>query len=247
MTQSATVDSELSVQDIVDALVREIEAGRYPIGSLLPSEAHLQAQFGVTRYRLRAAMESLRKLGVIDSRAGIGTRVQAGSPSPFFVHSQQTLESVLESARSTRLRLLQASVVEADASLAERLHAAPGSRWFLMNTLRYLPGVSRPIGSLKLYTRPEFAGAADRLSTWRGPVFQLLERMYGVKVAVVEQEIDAASLEPALADDLGASPGSPCLEVTRHWFDAAGKLLECSLGVYPQGRSRYRSRLRLGS
>ena len=245
-TESAIRPAARSVRDVVDALVGEIDAGRFPVGELLPSEAALQARFGVTRYKLREAMAALRKLGVIDSRAGIGTRVQARGPAPFFVHSQQTLDSVMESARSTRLRLRHAGPLKADARLAALLRAAPRSSWFLIDTLRYLPGVARPSGSLKLYTRPEFAGAADRVESWRGPVFKLIERQYGVKVAQVEQEIDAAPLDAALAAELGAKAGSPCLQVTRHWFDAAGRLVQCSVGVYPQGRSRYRSRLRLG-
>lgn len=235
----------MSTQDIVDAIVRQIDEGRYPVGGLLPSEADLQAQFGTTRYRLREAMGALRKLGVIDSRAGIGTLVLARNPTPFFVQSQQTLESVMEAARSTQLRLDRAGLVTADLRLAGLLRAAPGSQWFFMDTLRYLRGESRPIGALWLYTRSEFAAAADRVESWNGPVFKLLERLFDVRVAVVEQEIDAAPIESGLAERLDAAPGSPCLQVTRHWLDAAGGLVQCSVGVYPQGRSLYRSRLPL--
>lgn len=247
MAHPTSAGAALTIQDIVDAIVREIDEGRYPVGSLLPSEAQLQAQFGATRYRLREAMSALRKLGVIDSRAGIGTHVLARNPTPFFVHSQQTLESIMEAARTTQLKLERAGLVEADEQLAGLLQAAPGSQWLFLDTLRYLRGEARPTGALWLYMRPEFAGVAERLEGWNGPVFKLIERLYGVGVAVVEQEIDAAPLESRLAERLDAEPGSPCLQVTRHWFDAAGKLVQCSVGLYPQGRSRYRSRLPLAS
>ncbi len=247
MAHPTSAGAALTIQDIVDAIVREIDEGRYPVGSLLPSEAQLQAQFGATRYRLREAMSALRKLGVIDSRAGIGTHVLARNPTPFFVHSQQTLESIMEAARTTQLKLERAGLVAADEQLAGLLQTEPGSQWLFLDTLRYLRGEARPTGALWLYMRPEFAGVAERLEAWNGPVFKLIERLYGVGVAVVEQEIDAAPLESRLAERLDAVPGSPCLQVTRHWFDGAGKLVQCSVGLYPQGRSRYRSRLPLAS
>lgn len=245
MANPTSAGAALSTQDIVAAIVRRIDEGHYPVGSLLPSEADLQAQFGATRYRLREAMGALRKLGVIDSRAGIGTTVLARNPTPFFVHSQQTLDSIMEAARTTKLKLERSGHLRADAQLAGLLRVAPDSDWFFMDTLRYLRNESRPIGALWLYTRPEFAAVAESLEDWNGPVFKLLEQRFGVRVAVVDQEIDAAPLEAQLADRLGAEAGSPCLQVTRHWLDAAGKLVQCSVGIYPQGRSRYRSRLPL--
>jgi DNA-binding GntR family transcriptional regulator len=78
-----------------------------------------------------------------------------------------------------------------------------------------------------------------------GPIFKLIERLYGVRATSVEQEIDACRLEDTLAARLQASAGSAALKVTRHWYDEAGKLIQCSVGLYPEGRSRYRSRLAL--
>lgn len=235
-----------STQELVDTIVRAIDEGRYPVGTLLPSEAQLQEEHDVTRYRMREAMASLRKLGVIDSRAGVGTTVLARNPAPFFVHSQQTLETIVEAARTTQLRLQRSGLVKTDERLAGLLRVEAGSTWFFMDTVRYLRGEHTPTGALWLYTRPEYAGIASRVEAWSGPVFKLIEQAYGVQVATVEQEIDADRLEAGLAARLQAEPGSPCLRVTRHWLDAAGKLVQCSVGIYPQGRSRYRSRLPLG-
>ena len=103
-----------STQELVDTIARAIDEGRYPVGSLLPSEAQLQEEYEVTRYRMREAMASLRKLGVIDSRAGVGTQVLARNPAPFFVHSQQTLETIVEAARTTQLRLQRSGLVKTD-------------------------------------------------------------------------------------------------------------------------------------
>lgn len=231
-----------STTELVDALAREIAAS-YPVGGLLPSEAQLQERFGTTRYRLREAMSALRKMGVVESRAGIGTTVLSRTPSPSFVQSQQTLEGIVEAARTTQLRLVRAQTLPADASTARMLRVDAGTRWMRIDMLRYMRGQAEPIGSTCLYVRPEFDQVPARIDQWVGPVFKLIERLYEVRVASVEQEIDACTLDEGLAAQLQAPSGSAALKVTRHWYDAGGKLIQCSVGLYPEGRSRYRSRL----
>ena len=111
--------------------------------------------------------------------------------------------------------------------------------------LRHMDGEVAPVGTTTLYIRPEFDQVPARVDQWVGPIFKLIERLYGVRVASVEQEIDAARLDDELAAQLQAPLGSAALKVSRHWYDDAGKLIQCSVGLYPQGRSRYRSRLAL--
>ena len=45
---------------ITDALIDEIERGRYKIGGLLPSEPELAKLFGVSRQTVRVALRNLR-------------------------------------------------------------------------------------------------------------------------------------------------------------------------------------------
>jgi DNA-binding FadR family transcriptional regulator len=60
---------------VVDQLGRAIVAGDFAAGDLLPSDAELEARFGVSRTVLREAMKTLSAKGLIVARARIGTRV----------------------------------------------------------------------------------------------------------------------------------------------------------------------------
>ncbi|MBC7804511.1 MAG: GntR family transcriptional regulator, partial [Candidatus Parcubacteria bacterium] len=50
-----------------------LAAGRWPPGALMPSEAELVAEFGVSRMTVNRALRELRSEGLVDRSQGIGT------------------------------------------------------------------------------------------------------------------------------------------------------------------------------
>ena len=68
--------SSVAVASQAARLIREwIEAGTYPVGSLLPSQRDLSEQLGISRTSLREALSTLQGLGLIISRPGKGMYV----------------------------------------------------------------------------------------------------------------------------------------------------------------------------
>ncbi|WP_454885062.1 FadR/GntR family transcriptional regulator [Sphingomonas oryzagri] len=63
-------------QDIARALVREMAAGTYPIGSRLPAERELAAQYNVSRPTIRETMIALEVQNLIEVRVGSGAYVR---------------------------------------------------------------------------------------------------------------------------------------------------------------------------
>ncbi len=61
---------------IIDALGQEIVGGRYQPGDLLPKEADLEVEYGVSRTSVREAMKVLAAKGLVEIRQKIGTRVR---------------------------------------------------------------------------------------------------------------------------------------------------------------------------
>lgn len=56
-------------------LRRQIDSGKYPRGGTIPSEDALAAEHGVSVHTIRRAMAVLRAEGLVEIRAGLGTRV----------------------------------------------------------------------------------------------------------------------------------------------------------------------------
>lgn len=69
-------------QQVFDALRQEIESGRLPVGSRVPSEADLVARFGASRITVGRAVRDLQRQGLVERRVGSGTYVRpAAGPS----------------------------------------------------------------------------------------------------------------------------------------------------------------------
>ncbi|KAF1018295.1 MAG: putative HTH-type transcriptional regulator YurK [Paracidovorax wautersii] len=58
-------------------LTEGITQGRYPLGTLLPTELQLCELYGTSRHTVRAALNELQLLGLVSRRKNVGTRVTA--------------------------------------------------------------------------------------------------------------------------------------------------------------------------
>ncbi|HWK81585.1 MAG TPA: FCD domain-containing protein [Thermomicrobiales bacterium] len=75
--------SSLARVSLVDQIIAQlhalIEAGEWPIGTRIPTEADLGEQFGVGRNTIREAVRALGYAGMLETRQGDGTYVRAYS------------------------------------------------------------------------------------------------------------------------------------------------------------------------
>ncbi|MET0374811.1 MAG: FadR/GntR family transcriptional regulator [Rhizorhabdus sp.] len=62
-------------QDLARSLIAELATGKYPVGSRLPAERELAAQFDVSRPTVREAIIALEVQGLVEVRIGSGAYV----------------------------------------------------------------------------------------------------------------------------------------------------------------------------
>jgi GntR family transcriptional regulator len=67
----------------------------------------------------------------------------------------------------------------------------------------------------------------------------MLEQVYGIRIARVEQSIQAIRLGRRQAALLRAEPGSPALRAIRRYYQEAGPLIELSSAIHPGDRFTY--------
>lgn len=65
-----------ATQNLYLEMLGKIQAGRWPVGSLIPSERALIDEFGVSRIAVREALSMLRGLGLVDVHHGRRTRIR---------------------------------------------------------------------------------------------------------------------------------------------------------------------------
>jgi DNA-binding GntR family transcriptional regulator len=145
------------------------------------------------------------------------------------------------------MRVVGSGEVIADEALAHKLGAKKGQQWVEVSVLRFLPDERTPVGTMSIYLRPEHADVVARIDRSRQPVFSLLERHHGVRIAEVRQQIVAQNIGKATARALDARVGCPALEITRHFLDPQDRVSLVSVGLYPSDRFTHTTRFRLQS
>lgn len=226
-------------------LIDEIESGRYKVGHKIPTEAELQQRYDVSRHTVREALRDLKDQGLVLARAGVGTVVRARTPRTRFMQGVGTLQELIQFVEATRMRVLKKRRFIVDDALAERLRMKAGQQWHEAAVLRFLPNESAPVASMFIYARPEHSDVFERIDSAGLPVFTLIERHHGVRIAEVSQQIIAVTLEPGPARALKVRAGSPALEITRQYTDAQDRLVMASVGLYPSERFSHNTKFRI--
>ena len=81
-------------------LMEGIASGRYPVGSLLPTEFELCDLYEVSRHTVRAAINQLLNQGLVSRRKRVGTRVEASSPRGGYSQSLATVADLAHLAET---------------------------------------------------------------------------------------------------------------------------------------------------
>ncbi|TMR22763.1 winged helix-turn-helix transcriptional regulator [Nonomuraea zeae] len=72
--------TDLVDQYVLEDLLARIHRGDLRPGQVIPSQERLMRDYGVSRARVRRAIEALRQSGLVESVPGRGTRVTPAPP-----------------------------------------------------------------------------------------------------------------------------------------------------------------------
>jgi DNA-binding GntR family transcriptional regulator len=236
-------DDPLYLQ-VVRALKDEIVSGVYPIGSQLPTEEELCDRFSVSRYTVREALRRLREDSLVSSRQGAGTTVVPPRPADSFVHEVMSINDLVAFATGVRFAIDTIEMIEIDEKLSVRTGIASGERWLAVRGFRHTEGSEWPVCWTEVYINREFAAVGRLLQRHRGPIFHLIEDLFGQNIVEVHQEIAAALIPRALASGLKAKIGSTALEVQRTYKLASGRIAQVAINTHPASRFRHSMTMR---
>jgi DNA-binding GntR family transcriptional regulator len=165
------------------------------------------------------------------------------SPVVQVVHSPSELMSY---PPSSRLFPLSARAMQADPDLARLLGCPAGESWFRVQALRRLRARAAAIAWSDIYLRPEFSAVAAEVGRHAGPLYELIEARYGVRVEQVDVDIRAGLLGAEHAAALGVAAGAAALAVVRRYRDAQGRCLQLTVAHHPAELFTYSFALRRG-
>jgi DNA-binding GntR family transcriptional regulator len=235
-------------RQVADALRQEIVSGTHPMGARLPTEEALRKRFGVSRHTVREALRQLREDNLISSRQGAGTEVTA-VPGASYAHDVMSINDLSISdlvswSAGKRFQIASLQLVVLDERLAARSGGGCGEEWLVVRGTGHVDGSSAPTCWAEYYIHRDFAAVGRLLPRHGGPIFPLIEDLFGVRVVEVHQEIGAALIEAPLARVLKVRARSAALEVRRSFRLANGRLAQVTVTTHPAARHRHTVTLR---
>ncbi len=205
----------------------------YKDGAMLPDELTLANRFGVSRGTVRAAFSRLMQQGLLERRAGVGTRVC----------QRQTAESGIGSWRSFSREMAEKGIrvenfrhkyelAAADASAVRTLQINPGTKIWRLDRVRGWNG--RPVLHTRSWFHPRL-GLKGR-EEFSKPLYEVIESETGVVVENAREEFTAVSANATMARFLAVKPGEPLLLRSHTVFDAGNRPVEFAEVHYVSSR-----------
>ncbi|WP_420041655.1 FadR/GntR family transcriptional regulator [Gordonia sp. MP11Mi] len=115
------------VGQVIERLQDALAVGKWPVGSRLPIESELAAEFGVSRITLRQAVQALVHVGQLETLQGSGTFVLAASEVEAVVSrflSSKDLQSVFEVRQALESQAAALAAQRAEPNQLAQLRAA---------------------------------------------------------------------------------------------------------------------------
>lgn len=215
-------------QQIADELRERLAA--VGVGRVLPSEAELSTEFGVSRVTIRRALEILRDAGLVDARQGFGWYV-AGEPLRQHLDELGTIEGQLEArGMRTERRVLEFAFGAAPAAVAAVLGTDQ-----VLRAKRVNLADGTPFAVVTVWCPADLGQHLSRRDVERQPFYELL----GVELRGATQTIGADSVGATDAALLGVPPTSPVLRCQRITTDTQGRPVLMSEYVFPAHRTEF--------
>lgn len=194
-------------QEVLERLLAGIRSGVYPVGSLLPSERELMAQFGVGRPAVREGLQALERMGLVSIVHGEGARVQA-----------LTADTVISQISETAIHLLAV-----DGTLLEHLKEARLAFEVGMARAAATRATEADIAALRAAFEAHRASLGDpaRFLDTDLALHRLIASVSGNPVYVA---VSQAMLQwlTRFHEDLVRAPGAEAITLEEH-----GRLIDC--------------------
>lgn len=240
MTETTPADHRYI--QVARALRKDIVEGVYPVGSQLPTEHELCERFSVSRYTVREALRRLREDNLVSSRPRTGTLVVPRSTTGSY--DVMSINDLVAFATEARFAIESINMVTLDDELAARTGLDGGEEWLAVRGFRQSEGAGFPLCRTEYYINRAFAAVGRLLQRHTGPIFPLIEDLFGASIVEVHQEIAAVLIASDLADGLKIERGSPALEVRRTYKTSDGEVAQVTINTHPASRFRHSMNMR---
>lgn len=135
-------------------------------------------------------------------------------------------------------------MVTIDNQLAQRTGLPLGEEWLAVRGYRQADGDPAPVCRTEYFINRSFAAVGRLLQRHSGPIFPLIEDLFGVSIVEVHQEISAIVTSAELAAGLKVGAGTAALQMQRTYTTSDGEIAQVTVNTHPSDRFRHSMTMR---
>jgi len=155
-----------------------------------------------------------------------------------------SINDLLALATGARFAIESMQMVTIDEELAARTGLKPGEEWLTVRVYGHIDNVETPVSWAEYFIHRDFAAVGRLLPRHSGPIFPLIEDLFGLNIVEVHQEIGATLISPALSQGLKVDAGTAALEMRRSFTTSDGKIAQVTRSIHPAARFRHSMTMR---
>ena len=216
----------------------KIQQNDWKLGEVIPREVDLMEEYGLSRYTVRQALNELVKGGVLLRTKKRGTVVSRPKVEQNLSRFYSFARDMAAQGLKPTSRILSLEEITPDDDTAQLLNLSAEQSWvYHLRRLRMVDGEPLVIESSFLaFTSPVDLQRHD----WRVlPLYEVLEKEYGIQVERAEEFLEPVNLEREEAQLLGVAEATPAFRVERLTYDSQNRIFERRLSLIRGDRYRF--------
>jgi GntR family transcriptional regulator len=241
MNNTAPTFSPLYRQ-IKGLIMQSLVSAEWRPGEAIPSEIELAARYKVSQGTVRKAIDELAAEKHLLRRQGKGTFVATHDEARAQFRFLRLMPDVGEQEWPDS-RLLDCRRARASGEIAQLLELNAGDGIVIIR--RVLNFADEPTVFEQIYLPGTLFHdlSAEIFNEYKGSMYKLFETEFGTRMIRAEEKIRAVAAEPAVAELLRVSTGTPLLCVERVAFSYGERPVEFRRGYYRTDQHYYRNDL----
>ena len=232
-------------QQIKVLILQSLQGGEWKPGDVIPSEMDLAARFRVSQGTVRKAIDELAAENLVVRRQGKGTFVATHAEQQVQYRFLRLLPDTGDaSSEGPRQRhFIECKRLRAPADIARALGLRSGDAVLHVRRVLSFQQVATILEDLWLPASPFKGLTAERLDSYRGPMYALFVTEFGVRMVRAEEKIRALAASEPACELLKVKAGEPLLSVERTAFTYNDLPMELRRGLYRTDTHHYRNSL----
>ena len=239
LDHQSSVPLRAQVEQVLRELVLDPE---YQKGALLPDEVKLAARLGVSRGTVRSGISKLVFDGILERKAGVGTRVSSRRVESGILAWRSFTEEMAAKGITIKNFSLSYRLVAPSTEAARALQLNPGTAVWRLDRVRGWNG--RPVLQSSSWFHPRLGLKGDE--DFSGKLYSTLEKETGVQPHHAREEFMAIVADATQAKLLRVPVATPLLLREHTVFDPGNRAFEFSEVRYVSSRFTLTMELRRG-